>query len=109
MKRLFLVIGGAVFGLLLTFINIFFASQIDWPISNTPAGGCYEIDKCNVPWWIVALFISWWLGPTIVCAGVAFVAIRNAWPQRKVVFTLLIVAVISAMFYVSWYAYKAYR
>lgn len=70
MKRLASSVGFAVLGLLSTVPANRIVEAVDWSglTYRWPAGRCWEIDHCDVPWYGMAMFVSLFLVPTAVGA-----------------------------------------
>ena len=109
MKRFLVVTAAVALGLFVAWSCSYIASHINWPTSNTPVLGCYEIDHCDAPWWIVALFIASLFGPALIYGVIAFVGIGKRWSiiRWATIFTILLP--FTACLYFAWYAYQAYR
>lgn len=82
------------------------AGGIDWPVK--PHHGCHELDACDVPWWIAALFVAWMVGPAVVYGITAFVGMGRRWRPATwiAVFAGLLLATCGCYF--SWFAYRAF-
>ncbi len=93
-------------GLLVAWFFGYVTSQIDWPLPKPPIHGCYEIDHCDVPWWVMAIFIWWFLGPAVVYGGIAYVGIGKRWSftRRAVTFSALLL--VTGCLYFSWYVFR---
>ncbi len=83
-------------------------SRIDWPPPKNLVRGCYEIDHCNVPWWVMAIFISWLFGPALVYGAVASVGIGKRWSFARWGATFFVLLLITGCLYFSWFAYRSF-
>ncbi|SDQ21779.1 hypothetical protein SAMN05443245_0420 [Paraburkholderia fungorum] len=70
--------------------------------------GCYEIDACNVPWWLIAVFVLWLVGPPVIYGCVAYVGIGRKWSAMRWLVTGSTLLLGTITFYISWYAYRAF-
>jgi hypothetical protein len=104
--RLAATLFAALLGLAATWAMSGVASSIDWPVK--PYRGCYEIDACNVPWWIVAFFASWIVGPAVVYAGTAFVGVGRRWKPKQWAVASIVLLLATVALYFSWFAYRAF-
>jgi len=77
-----------------------------WP--EKPYRECYEIDACNVPWWILTIFVLWFLGPPVIYGCVAYAGLGRKWSTVRWIVTGSILLVGTVVFYLSWYAYRAF-
>ena len=82
MKRLPVSLGGAIFGLFVTWVCLYIASKINWPALAAPAQGCYEIDKCPTCWWTYPALFGTLLGPALLLGLVNAFAWRR-WTLRR--------------------------
>jgi len=65
MRRLLTSISFFVWGLFITWASLRLIARIDWSkVASPRPDGCWEIDHCNVPWYIGAWFIVALLLPT---------------------------------------------
>jgi len=106
MKRLSGVISAMGLGLLVAWFFGYVTSHIDWPRGKGAIHGCYEIDHCDVPWWLLAVFISWFFGPALVYGGVAFIGIGKRWSFTRWTVTLSALTLATGCAYFSWYAFR---
>jgi len=81
-------------------------SRIDWSTSKRLVRACYEIDHCDVPWWVMTIFISWFIGPAVVFGTVAFVGIGKRWSFARWITTFVVLLLITGCLYFSWSAYR---
>ncbi|HWW03899.1 hypothetical protein [Collimonas sp.] len=107
MKRFLIVVAAVVFGFLVAWGCGYAGSHIDWAMSQTPKHGCYEIDHCNVPWWIIALFIGSLFGPSIFYGVVAFIGTKLNWSPTRWIGTFIPLLVITCGLYFAGYALAA--
>lgn len=109
MKRILATIAAVILGLLVTWACGYATSHINWPVSQTPRQGCYEIDHCNVPWWIIVLFLTAICGPAAVYGLVGFVGAGKRWSPLRWVGTFTVLAVLTVCLSFGEYAYRAYK
>jgi hypothetical protein len=65
--------------------------------------GCYEIDRCAVPWWAIAGWLAYFVGPSIAFAIAGWYASRPGKPPIKVAILLLaLMAATFALFLLSY-------
>lgn len=108
--RRFLTVGAFVaLGLLVTWACLYVGSHVDWPKSHTPVKGCYEIDHCDVPWWISTLFFASLLGPAIIYGLVALIGTGREWTAARWLGSYSLLVSITAAMYFGAYAYEAFR
>jgi hypothetical protein len=98
-KRLWAVIAAMTLGLLAAWFFGYVTSRIDWPAPKALMHGCYEIDHCNVAWWVVAIFISWFFGPALVYGVVAFVGIPRQWTFARWTAVYFVLVLITGCLY----------
>lgn len=103
MRRLSGVISAMGLGFLAAWFFGYVTSRIEWPRSTGPIHGCYEIDHCDVPWWVSAIFFLWFFGPAFVYGGVAFVGIGKRWSFTRWIVTLSALLLVTGCLYFSWY------
>jgi hypothetical protein len=108
-KRIFLATAAVALGLFVAWSCSYIASHISWPTSSMPVRGCYEIDHCDVPWWIVALFITSLFGPALVYGVVAFIGSGKRWPTVRWAIIFAILLPITVCLYFALYTYQVYR
>jgi len=109
MKRLAGVISAIAFGLLVAWFFGYVTSRINWPRPKGPVHGCYEIDHCYVPWWVIAAFFSWFFGPAIVYGGVAFVGFSRKWSVARWIGTFSALFILTGCLYFAWYGFNILR
>lgn len=108
MKRLAGVVSAIGFGLLAAWFFGYVTSRIDRSHPKGRVHGCYEIDHCSVPWWIIVIFILWFFGPALVYGGVAFVGIGRRWSVARWIATFSVLLLITGCLYFSWYVFPAF-
>jgi hypothetical protein len=95
-------------GLLAAWFFGYVTSRIEWPRLKGAIHGCYEIDHCDVPWWVVAIFILWFVGPALLYGSVAFVGIGKRWSSTRWLVTFSALLLITGCLYFSWYVSRAF-
>lgn len=78
MRRLSGVISAMGLGLLVAWFFGYVTSHIDWPRGKGAIHGCYEIDHCDVPWWLLAVFIRGFLVRHSSVAALPLLGLGNA-------------------------------
>jgi hypothetical protein len=106
MKRLWGTLLATIIGFAVALLLGDLARLNHWP--EMPYRGCYEIDACNVPWWILTIFVLWFLGPPAIYGCVAYVGLGRKWSTVRWTVTGSILLLGTIVFYLSWYAYRAF-
>lgn len=106
MKRLCATLLATVIGFGVALFLSDFTRLNHWP--EKPYHGCYEIDACNVPWWVLTIFALWFLGPPVIHGCVAYVGFGRKWSTVRWITTGSILLLGMAAFYLSWHAYRAF-
>lgn len=83
MKRLLAALTAFGAGLVVTWLCGYLNGHIKWPVSQTPIRGCYEIDHCNVPWWIIVWFMATIFGPSALYGVAAFIGANRRWSLMR--------------------------
>ncbi len=108
MKRLTVVVSALGLGLLVAWLFGYVTSRLEWPRSLQTPQRCYEIDHCDTPWWLMAVFVSWLFGPAILYGGVAYVGIGRRWPLTQWLAAFVFLSIATGALYAAWYIYRAF-
>jgi hypothetical protein len=106
MKRLWGTTVAAAIGCAVAFLLGDLGKLNQWP--EKPYHGCYEIDACKVPWWILAIFVFWLLGPPLIYGCVGYIGMRREWTPVRWGSTGLALFLGTVSVYLCWYAYRAF-
>ena len=98
MRRLAAALGGAIFGLFLTWVCLYGASRINWPTSTVPAQRCNEIGKCPTQWWTYPALFGTLLGPALFLGLINALAWRR-WTVRRWAWTFGAFLALTVVFY----------
>lgn len=108
MRRFGAVLAAVLLGFLVTWGSSYLGSHIAWPASQTSATGCYEIDHCAEPWWLVALFWIWFIGPATLFGAVAYAGFGRTWSFKRWGFVYASLTVPIVCLYFAWYVYQGF-
>src|SRR5437870_3689691 len=98
MKRFTVAFSGFAFGLFLSWLCLYSFSHISWPVSNTSAQGCNDIEHCRKHWWTYPLFFGTLFGPAIFFGLLNAIAWRH-WTAHKWVLVFGLFVVLTVTFY----------
>lgn len=105
MKRASVAFAGFAFGLLLTWLCLYVVSHVDWPLSDEPAVGCREIDKCPVPRWAMLLLLADLLvAPALF--GILNAVAWQRWPMNRWIGWFGGLTLLTAAYRVAGYAFR---
>ncbi len=107
MKRIGLSVAFFIAGLLTTWAAMLAGSHLPrrFHVKLAPHfGGCYEIGPCSVPWWVTALFIAYFLGPSLIFALTGWISARPGIAASKKLGRLFGLVIITAMLYLTGHA-----
>lgn len=108
MKRFGVALAGFAFGLFLTWLCLYSFSRINWPVSSTPARGCYEIDHCPTHWWTYPTFFGTLLGPSLLFGFVNALAWKR-WTLRRWAGGLAALTLLTVAFYLAGHVLPSLR
>ena len=95
-------------GLLTTWASCWVGSRMSYRLPLKPlfrgSGNCNEIGWCSEPWWIIAAFLAYLFGPSIVFAVTGWVSVRDGTQRRTVALRLALLIGLTALFYLAGYA-----
>jgi hypothetical protein len=104
--RLAATLLAAMLGLVAAWAMSGLAGSINWPVK--PYRGCYEIDACKTPWWILAFFTLWIIGPAAAYAGTAFIGVGRRWKAKQWAAASIVLLLTTSVLYFSWFAYRGF-
>lgn len=97
-----------LFGLLTTWASCWAGSHMTFRLQVgrrlSFGTGCYEIDHCVVPWWVMAGMLAYLLGPSAVFAVIGWRVGTSNTPLVKMAILLPILTVLGAAFFLLSYA-----
>jgi len=108
MRRFLAAISAIALGLLVTSACGYLNGHINWPISQTRKHRCYDIEHCNVPWWIIVLFVGMIFGPSLVYGVVAFFGTGRCWSLTRWCATFAVLALLTICLYLGEHAYRSF-
>lgn len=103
MRRALHLLSFTSWGLFVTWLSLFVIARIDWSrfVAPRPAGRCWEIDHCDVPWFIELWFFVALFLPTAVHAFAGWRLGKHSIAPRKAIASLVALSAATLAFYVS--------
>lgn len=103
MKRALHLLSFTSWGLFVTWLSLFVIARIDWSrfVAPRPAGRCWEIDHCDVPWFIELWFFVALFLPAAVHTFAGWRLGKNSIAPRKIIASLVALSAATLAFYVS--------
>lgn len=103
MRRALHLLSFTSWGLFVTWLSLFVIARIDWSrfVAPRPAGRCWEIDHCGVPWFIELWFFVALFLPAAVHAFAGWRLGKHSIAPRKAIASLVALSAATLAFYIS--------